>query len=114
MKIHEKGEDGFPKNKKVVAESIKIVDFSSKSKPQGYFNKEFENTETGEIVKIWAFQRVGPFYSAKYKNRGRTFTRETGQFKTFKAASALGLQTPECDGAGRRMKPPYLWIDKIL
>ena len=88
MKIHEKGEDGFPKNKKVVAESIKIVDFSSKSKPQGYFNKEFENTETGEIVKIWAFQRVGPFYSAKYKNRGRTFTRETGQFKTFKAASA--------------------------
>lgn len=68
--------------------SFTVVDFSSRSNPQGYVNKELQNHANGEVVKITAFTQAGPFFAAKYTDRGPKVTRETRKCETLEAAFA--------------------------
>lgn len=74
------------KRKKIIEDDKpEIADFSSRSNPKGYFNQEIRSPN-GNVVKITASQRSGPFYVRKYTDHGNKVTDENSRLTTLKGA----------------------------
>lgn len=71
--------------KKVVEAEHSVADFSSHSKPKGYFHQEVRHP-SGTVVKITASQRSGPFHVRKYVRFGNKSTDENSTLTTLSAA----------------------------
>ena len=62
-----------------------IADFSQRSNPKGYFHQEIRH-HNGNVVKITASKRSGPFYVRLYTEKGNKATDENSRLTTLSAA----------------------------